>query len=333
MRITSPKVLAELARARREELKLSLRDCAAWCGVGTRFLFDLENAKPSVHFDKVLSVVARLGISIEATQRSAIMPKPPTWASVEASKVSTVPAPGFDGADWLTSRGIGFLAASKCNLPVLEQTFDRENDRLSIEVFGETELLIDARGKQPLREEQGGPGFREIFEAIDSKSISPLRDVRLTLRWALFTYLVADVTVSAFDLRLSVVDGCLAPFGVIACASGEVAADRVYRGLRIGREWPEDWLRVDHWTDFAYAAGVKPKIVLDLMAEMAVAVPSAVKEAAIAYSKSPVLRGAAATIVSIVNARATRMKDLMLSAEHQGVPGLRKSSERPTTTS
>ncbi len=61
--------LAALVRHKRKKDGLTQVDAAALCGVGTRFLSDLENGKQSVHFMKVLKVLHGLGLVIEVGER------------------------------------------------------------------------------------------------------------------------------------------------------------------------------------------------------------------------------------------------------------------------
>jgi len=52
-------------RARRRELRLDQADLADLAGVSERFVYALENGKRSAQFDKVLAVVAALGMHFE----------------------------------------------------------------------------------------------------------------------------------------------------------------------------------------------------------------------------------------------------------------------------
>lgn len=51
-------------RKKRKEDGLTLADAAALCGVGYRFMSDLENGKATVQLGKVLQVLTALGINI-----------------------------------------------------------------------------------------------------------------------------------------------------------------------------------------------------------------------------------------------------------------------------
>ncbi len=70
MIIKSVSDLGGAIRNRRKEDGLSLMDTAALCNVGYRFLFDLENGKPTVRLEKVLQVISMLGLQLDLKERS-----------------------------------------------------------------------------------------------------------------------------------------------------------------------------------------------------------------------------------------------------------------------
>ncbi len=57
-------------RSKRRGDGLTLIDAAGLCNVNYRFLSDLENGKPTVRMDKVLQVLAALGLELEIMERS-----------------------------------------------------------------------------------------------------------------------------------------------------------------------------------------------------------------------------------------------------------------------
>ena len=56
-------------RKKRREDGLTLADAAALCGVGYRFLSDLENGKATVQMGKVLQVLTALGLDLHIASR------------------------------------------------------------------------------------------------------------------------------------------------------------------------------------------------------------------------------------------------------------------------
>jgi y4mF family transcriptional regulator len=60
--VKNPKDLGALVRQARKQAKLKQAEAAAMCGVGTRFLSDLENGKPTLHLGKTLQVLKAFGL-------------------------------------------------------------------------------------------------------------------------------------------------------------------------------------------------------------------------------------------------------------------------------
>lgn len=58
--------LGEIIKKTRKEQGLTQEQLAATTGVGVRFIRELEQGKESCHIGKALTVVAMLGIDIEA---------------------------------------------------------------------------------------------------------------------------------------------------------------------------------------------------------------------------------------------------------------------------
>jgi HTH-type transcriptional regulator/antitoxin HipB len=56
-------------RKKRKEDGLTLADAAALCGVGYRFMSDLENGKATVQVGKVLQVLTALGLDMTIEAR------------------------------------------------------------------------------------------------------------------------------------------------------------------------------------------------------------------------------------------------------------------------
>ena len=56
-------------RKKRKEDGLTLADTAALCGVGYRFMSDLENGKETVQVGKVLRVLTALGLDLTIASR------------------------------------------------------------------------------------------------------------------------------------------------------------------------------------------------------------------------------------------------------------------------
>jgi len=65
MSISSMKDVAELVRTTRKAQKATQVELAQFANVGTRFVRDIEDGKESVHFGKLMRVLATLGLSVE----------------------------------------------------------------------------------------------------------------------------------------------------------------------------------------------------------------------------------------------------------------------------
>ena len=64
--VTTTDQLGQLVRRQRKALKLTQVEAAGLCGVGERFLRELEKGKPTVELGRALRVLAGLGIQLEA---------------------------------------------------------------------------------------------------------------------------------------------------------------------------------------------------------------------------------------------------------------------------
>ena len=65
MIIKSVKELATIIKETRKRQKLTQVELAQLSNLGTRFISDLENGKPTCEIEKVFKVAANLGIKIE----------------------------------------------------------------------------------------------------------------------------------------------------------------------------------------------------------------------------------------------------------------------------
>jgi len=65
LRIRSVADIGKAVRKKRKEDGLTLADAAALCGVGYRFLSNLENGKVTVELGKTLQVLSCLGLQIQ----------------------------------------------------------------------------------------------------------------------------------------------------------------------------------------------------------------------------------------------------------------------------
>jgi HTH-type transcriptional regulator/antitoxin HipB len=64
MEIKDTEALGKLIRQHRKSMGLTQLDAAGLCGVGERFLSELERGKPSASLGKTVQVLKRLGLKI-----------------------------------------------------------------------------------------------------------------------------------------------------------------------------------------------------------------------------------------------------------------------------
>jgi|688.fasta_scaffold330874_1 HTH-type transcriptional regulator/antitoxin HipB len=69
-RIESIEDLADLVRDQRKALGMTQVELAGACGLGPRFIGDIERAKPTCEIGKTLRVLTMLGIEIQASSRA-----------------------------------------------------------------------------------------------------------------------------------------------------------------------------------------------------------------------------------------------------------------------
>jgi len=67
--ISTAKDVGHCVRARRKAQGATQAEFASLCGVGARFISDLENGKPTVELGKVLKVLKCLGLELSIRPR------------------------------------------------------------------------------------------------------------------------------------------------------------------------------------------------------------------------------------------------------------------------
>lgn len=69
MKIIDTKTLGETIRARRKELKYTQAYLSEFTGISVSFISDLENGKPTVEFEKTLTILHVLGMDLLVEKR------------------------------------------------------------------------------------------------------------------------------------------------------------------------------------------------------------------------------------------------------------------------
>lgn len=67
--MSSAQDIGKLVKVKRKQDGLTQTELAELCQVGTRFLSELENGKPSLHLDKVMLVLQNLGLQVSIEPR------------------------------------------------------------------------------------------------------------------------------------------------------------------------------------------------------------------------------------------------------------------------
>jgi len=92
--IRSPEKLGQAVRAKRKANGLTQAKAAALCGVGVRFISDLENGKPTVELGKTLSVLAGLGLTVNVLPKGNLdKTKAKKLTSLDAIRINQVQLP------------------------------------------------------------------------------------------------------------------------------------------------------------------------------------------------------------------------------------------------
>ncbi len=68
-KVLSPEDMGECIRTRRKQQGATQSEFASLCGVGVRFISDLENGKPTIQLGKTLQVLKYLGLELSVQAR------------------------------------------------------------------------------------------------------------------------------------------------------------------------------------------------------------------------------------------------------------------------
>jgi HTH-type transcriptional regulator/antitoxin HipB len=71
MEVIDATALGKAIRRHRKSMGLTQQDAAGLCGVGERFLSELERGKESASLGKALQVIRRLGLRVILTDRQS----------------------------------------------------------------------------------------------------------------------------------------------------------------------------------------------------------------------------------------------------------------------
>lgn len=121
-------------------------------------------------------------------------------------------------------------------------------------------------------EAEGGPSLAACSDLLRRASIRPGRDLQALIDWVIYAVLIGNCDAHAKNMSLLLLDDGprLAPFY-------DLISTRIYAhyglanrlAMKIGGEADPTALRQEHWQRFAEEIGVKPKLVLKQINDMA----------------------------------------------------------------
>ena len=121
-------------------------------------------------------------------------------------------------------------------------------------------------------ESEGGPSLAACFELLRRSSVHSGRDVLSLLNWTVFNYLIGNSDAHGKNISL-----LLLPEGPMLAPFYDQLSTRIYAhyglseglAMRIGGEGDPAAVRKVHWERFAEEVGIKPRLVLARVAELA----------------------------------------------------------------
>lgn len=150
------------------------------------------------------------------------------------------------------------------------------------------EDFCQALGRMPDRkyENEGGPGFKDCFQILESRSRQPAADKKALIQWAIFNFLIGNADAHAKNIALLISEEGirLAPFYDLMSITiyPEFSAKLA---MKIGGEYDKGKIFRRHWERFAEAAGVKQNFVIGILKEMGTALPVQAEEEFVRFTQ------------------------------------------------
>lgn len=121
-------------------------------------------------------------------------------------------------------------------------------------------------------ESEGGPSLAACFNLLRNSSIRSGKDVLSLLNWVIFNYLTGNSDAHGKNLSL-----LLLPEGPMLAPFYDLLSTRIYAhyglaeglAMKIGGENDPDAIQKKHWELFAEEVGIKPRLVLTRVADLA----------------------------------------------------------------
>jgi len=127
-------------------------------------------------------------------------------------------------------------------------------------------------------EAEGGPSLAACFNLLRNSSIRSGKDVLSLLNWVIFNYLVGNSDAHGKNISL-----LLLPEGPLLAPFYDILSTRIYAhyglteglAMKIGGESDPAALQKKHWELFAEEVGIKPRLVLTRVSDIAQKIQSA----------------------------------------------------------
>lgn len=121
-------------------------------------------------------------------------------------------------------------------------------------------------------ESEGGPSLAACFDLVRQGSIRSGKDVLSLLNWVIFNYLIGNSDAHGKNISL-----LLLPKGPMLAPFYDLLSTRIYAryglpeglAMKIGGENDPGAIQKEHWEQFAAEVGIKPRLVLTRVAELA----------------------------------------------------------------
>ena len=146
-------------------------------------------------------------------------------------------------------------------------------------------------------ETEGGPSLAACFNLVRQRSIRSGKDVLSLLNWVIFNYLIGNSDAHGKNISL-----LLLPEGPMLAPFYDLLSTRIYAhyglaeglAMKIGGENDPGVIQKKHWELFAGEVGIKPRLVLTRVVDMAKRIENArlqlFKEAFASYKCDPLYR-------------------------------------------
>ena len=209
-------------------------------------------------------------------------------ASGNAPSSHILKPPIRDLEDTVGNEAFCIMLAQRMKLPVSTVTirqgtdrifiiarYDRSRNKSGSLVRLHQEDFCQALGFLPDQkyESEGGPALSQCFGLLQEKSIRPAADRMALLRWTIFNYLIGNADAHAKNLAMLFTDRGpqLAPFyDLLSTQAYPDLTDR--QAMRIGGENRPSWIQRRHWERFGEAIAIKPRLVLNTLQNMTIAI-------------------------------------------------------------